>query len=55
MQEIRYAHILCLEREKELIENARKHGTETHGYTEEDWQKEIANNFEHFKKHIKTS
>lgn len=48
-------HTVYGETEEELIENARKHGTETHGYTEEDWQKEIASNFEHFKKHIKTS
>jgi Protein of unknown function (DUF1059) len=44
-------HTVYGETEKELIENARKHGTETHGYTEEDWQKEIASNFEHFKTH----
>ncbi|MDQ6862209.1 MAG: hypothetical protein M3044_00140 [Thermoproteota archaeon] len=43
------------ETEEELIENARRHGIEAHGYTEDDWKKEIASNFEHFKKHIKPS
>ncbi|MGB7953795.1 MAG: DUF1059 domain-containing protein [Candidatus Nitrosopolaris sp.] len=48
-------HTMHGETEEELIENAKKHGIEAHGYTEDDWKKEIANNFEHFKKHIKTS
>jgi predicted small metal-binding protein len=34
-------HTVYGETEKELIENAREHGTETHGYTEEDWQKQL--------------
>jgi hypothetical protein len=41
------------ETEEELIENARMHGIQVHGYTDEDWEKEIASNFEHFGKHIK--
>jgi hypothetical protein len=43
------------ETEEELIENARKHGMQVHGYTEEDWKKEISSNFEHFRKHVKNT
>ena len=41
------------ETEEELIENARMHGIQVHGYTDEDLKKDIASNFEHFRKHIK--
>jgi len=48
-------HTMYGETEEELIENARMHGIQLHGYTEEDWKKEIASNFQHFRKHIKTT
>jgi hypothetical protein len=43
------------ETEEELMENARKHGIEVHGYTEETFQEEMAKNLEHFRKLIKTN
>ena len=41
------------ETEEELIENAKKHGIEVHGYIEETWNEEIAKNKENFRKLIK--
>jgi hypothetical protein len=41
------------ETEEELIANAKKHGIEVHGYTEETWNEDIAKNAESFKKLIK--
>ena len=41
------------ETEEEVLENAKKHGIEVHGYTEDTWNKEIANNKDHFRKLIK--
>jgi len=41
------------ETEKELLQNAKKHGMEVHGYTEQSWNEEIAKNGEHFHKLIK--
>jgi hypothetical protein len=48
-------HTMYGETEEELFENARIHGIQVHDYTEEDWKQEIASNFEHFRKHIKTT
>ena len=47
-------HTMQGETEEELLENAKKHGIEVHGYTEDTWNKEIATNMDHFRKLIKT-
>jgi predicted small metal-binding protein len=47
-------HTMKGETEEELLENAKKHGIEVHGYTEDAWNKEIATNMDHFRKLIKT-
>ena len=47
-------HTMYGETEEELIENAKKHGIEVHGYTE-TFQEEMAKNLEHFRKVIKTT
>jgi post-segregation antitoxin (ccd killing protein) len=41
--------------EAELLANAKKHGIDVHGYTEEMWSEEIEKNKEHFRKLIKQS
>jgi hypothetical protein len=41
--------------EEELLANAKKHGMEVHGYTEEKWNEEVSKNLEHFRKQIKSS
>jgi predicted small metal-binding protein len=46
-------HTMQGETEKELLENAKRHGIKVHGYTEDTWNKEIATNVEHFRKLIK--
>ncbi len=46
-------HTMQGETEEELFENAKKHGIEAHGYTEESF-KEIENNKDHFRKLIKS-
>ena len=43
------------ETEEELLANAKKPGTEVHGYTEETWNDEISHNLEHFRKLIRSS
>jgi len=43
------------ETEEELLQNAKKHEIEVHGYTEESWNDEIAKNSAHFRKLIKSS
>jgi hypothetical protein len=43
------------ENEEELLANAKKHGIEAHGYTEETWNEEVAKNREHFRKLIKST
>jgi O-acetylhomoserine/O-acetylserine sulfhydrylase-like pyridoxal-dependent enzyme len=48
-------HTMYGETEEELLQNAKKHGIEVHGYTEESWNEEIAKNSDHFRKLIKTS
>ena len=47
-------HTMYGETEEELLQNAKKHGIEVHGYTEESWN-EIAKDSDHFRKIIKTS
>jgi predicted small metal-binding protein len=46
-------HTMYGETEEELLQNAKKHGMEVHGYTEQSWNEEIAKNGEHFRKLIK--
>jgi hypothetical protein len=48
-------HTMYGETEEELIENAKKHGIEVHGYTEESFQEEMSKNLEHFRKVIKST
>ncbi|MFL6423280.1 MAG: DUF1059 domain-containing protein [Nitrososphaeraceae archaeon] len=48
-------HTMYGESEEELLQNAKKHGMEVHGYTEQAWNEEIAKNKDHFKKLIKTT
>jgi hypothetical protein len=43
------------ETEEELFQNAKKHGMEVHGYTEQSWNEEVAENEQNFRKLIKTS
>ena len=47
-------HTMQGETEEELLENAKRHGIEVHGYTEDTWNKEIATNLDHFRKLVKT-
>ena len=46
-------HTMYGDTEEELLANAKKHGIEVHGYTEETWNEEIAKNAENFRKLIK--
>ena len=48
-------HTMYGETEEELIENAKKHGIEVHGYTEESFAEEMSKNLKHFRKVIKTT
>jgi predicted small metal-binding protein len=48
-------HTMQGKTEEELLENAKKHGIEVHGYTEDAWNNEIATNIDHFRKLIKTA
>ena len=48
-------HTMYGESEEELPANAKKHGMEVHGYTEETWNEEVAKNAEHFRKLIKNT
>jgi post-segregation antitoxin (ccd killing protein) len=41
--------------EEELLQNAKKHGIEVHGYTEQTWNEEIAKNADHLRKLMKTA
>ena len=55
MQVTRFVpHTMYGKTEEELLENAKKHGIEVHGYTEETFNTEIANNIDHFRNLIKT-
>jgi predicted small metal-binding protein len=46
-------HTMYGETEEELLANAKKHGIEVHGYTEETWNEDIAKNKDNFLKLIK--
>jgi predicted small metal-binding protein len=46
-------HTMYGKTEEELLQNAKKHGMEVHGYTEQSWNEEVAKNGEHFRKLIK--
>ena len=48
-------HTMYGETEEELLQNAKKHGIEVHGYTEEKWNEEISKNKDHFLKLVKSS
>ena len=48
-------HTMYGDTEEELLANAKKHGIEVHGYTEETWNEEIAKNSENFRKLIKST
>ena len=48
-------HTMYGQTEEELMENAKKHGIEVHGYTEESFKEEMAKNLENFRKIIKTT
>jgi predicted small metal-binding protein len=48
-------HTMYGETEEEVLQNAKKHGIEVHGYTEDTWNKEIAKNKDHFRELIKTA
>jgi predicted small metal-binding protein len=47
-------HTMQGETEEELLENAKRHGIEVHGYTEDTWNKDVSTNLDHFRKLIKT-
>lgn len=46
-------HTMYGETQEEVLQNAKKHGIEVHGYTEDTWNKEISQNKDHFRKLIK--
>ena len=46
-------HTMYEKTEEEVLENAKKRGIEVRGYTEHTWNKEIANNKDHFRELIK--
>jgi hypothetical protein len=48
-------HTMQGETEAELFENAKKHGIEVHGYTEETWNEEMAKNKDDFRKLIRST
>ena len=54
MQEIQSTHTMYGDTEDELIANAKKHGIEVHGYTEETWNEEMSKNMDNIKKFIKS-
>jgi hypothetical protein len=42
MQEIQFVpHTMTGETEEDLLANAKKHGMEVHGYSEEQWNEDI--------------
>jgi hypothetical protein len=53
MQEIHSTHTMTGETEEELLANAKKHGIEVHGYTDETWNEEIGKNKDRFRSLIK--
>jgi post-segregation antitoxin (ccd killing protein) len=48
-------HTMYGDTEEELLANAKKHGIEVLGYTEETWNEEIAKNAEQSRKQIKST
>jgi len=48
-------HTMYGETEEELLQNAKKHGVEVHGYNEQTWDEEVSKNKDHFRKFIKSS
>ena len=48
-------HTMYGETEEELLQNAKKHGIDVHGYTEETWNEEVAKNGDRIRKVIKTA
>ena len=46
-------HTVYGETEEEVLQNAKKHGVEVHGYTEETWNKEIEKNGDDYRKIMK--
>lgn len=48
-------HTMYGKTEEELMENAKKHGIEVHGYTEGSFKEEMVKNLEHFRKMIQTT
>jgi hypothetical protein len=46
-------HTMTGETEEQLFANAKKHGMEVHGYTEDTWNEEISKNKDHFRSLIK--
>jgi predicted small metal-binding protein len=46
-------HTMTGETEEELLTNAKKHGMEVHGYSEEKWNEDISKNKDHFRSLIK--
>ena len=48
-------HTMYGETEEELLKNAKEHGINEHGYTEETWKDEMSHNLEHFRSLIKNS
>lgn len=43
------------ETEEELLENAKRHGIDAHGYTEDTFNKRIGKDKDNFRKLIKSS
>ena len=48
-------HTMYGETEQELLENAKRHSIEAHGYTEDTFNEKIGKNMEHFRKLIKSA
>ena len=48
-------HTMYRETEEEVLQNAKKHGIEVHGYTEQTWNEELVKNRDHFIKLMKKS
>jgi hypothetical protein len=46
-------HTMHGETEEELLANAKKHGIEVHGYTEETWNEEMSKNKDRPRSQIK--
>ena len=46
-------HTVYAETEEEVLQNAKKHRIEVHGFTEETWNKEIEKNGDDYRKIMK--